>query len=75
MTIKDVANQLGVGWDFVKGLKKQHLERQFRQPKLRRLGGWRSTKSTSAAATSFARWCSLSTPERSCSWGQAPVKN
>ena len=27
----------GVGWDLVKGLKKEHLERQFRQPKLRYL--------------------------------------
>jgi transposase len=37
MTIKDVANHLGVGWDLAKGLRKEHLERQFRQPKLRYL--------------------------------------
>ena len=37
MTIMDVANHLGVGWDLAKGLRKEHLERQFRQPKLRYL--------------------------------------
>lgn len=35
MTIKDVANHLGVGWDLVKDLKKEHLECHFRQPRLR----------------------------------------
>ena len=37
MTIKDVANHLGVGWDLVKDLKKEYLERHFRQPRLRHL--------------------------------------
>jgi transposase len=37
MTIKDVANHLGGGWDLVKGIEKEHLERQFRQPKPRHL--------------------------------------
>ena len=34
MTIQDVANHLGVGWDLVKELKKTALARRYRQPKL-----------------------------------------
>lgn len=37
MTIRDVARHLGVGWDLIKEIKKEHLERKFRQPKLRHL--------------------------------------
>lgn len=35
MTIQDVACHLGVGWDLVKGIQKQHLRRRFAKPKLR----------------------------------------
>jgi len=37
MTIRDVARHLGVGWDLIKEIKKAHLERKFRQPKLSHL--------------------------------------
>ena len=33
-TIQDVARHLGVGWDLIKDLKKRHLQRHYRQPKL-----------------------------------------
>lgn len=36
-TIQDVARHLGVGWDLIKELKKRHLARRYRRPKLRRL--------------------------------------
>jgi transposase len=37
MTIQDVADHLGVGWDLVKDIQKRHLERHYAKPKLRRL--------------------------------------
>lgn len=37
MTIGDVARHLGVGWDMVKQIQKDHLRRRFARPKLRRL--------------------------------------
>lgn len=37
MTIKDVARHLGVSWDLIKDIQKQHLLRRFARPKLRRL--------------------------------------
>jgi transposase len=33
-TIQDVARHLGVSWDLIKELKKTHLRRHYRQPKL-----------------------------------------
>ena len=37
MTIQDVAQHLGVGWDLVKEIRKEDLQRRFRKPKLKRL--------------------------------------
>lgn len=37
MTIKDVAEHLGVGWDMVKEMQKRHLQRRFKKPKLKHL--------------------------------------
>lgn len=37
MTIKAVANHLGVSWDLVKEIQKQTLQRRFKKPKLKRL--------------------------------------
>jgi transposase len=37
MTIKDVACHLGVGWDTVKEIQKQDLQRRFAKPKLKHL--------------------------------------
>jgi transposase len=37
MTIKDVADHLGVGWDAVKDIQKRHLQRHFTKPKLKHL--------------------------------------
>ena len=37
MTIQDVANHLGVGWDTVKEIQRKNLERRFRKPKLKHL--------------------------------------
>ena len=37
MTIQDVAGHLGVGWDLVKEIQKDHLKKQFAKPKLRRV--------------------------------------
>src|ERR1700677_4114719 len=37
MTIKDVAEQLGVGWDMVKEMQKRRLQRRFAKPKLKHL--------------------------------------
>jgi transposase len=37
MTIRDVAEHLGVGWDLVKGIQKRSLSRRFRRVKLKRL--------------------------------------
>jgi transposase len=37
MTIQDVAHHLGISWDTVKDIQKQHLQRDFRKPKLRQL--------------------------------------
>jgi transposase len=37
MTIQDVARHLGVSWDTIKDIQKQHLQRQFSKPKLRQL--------------------------------------
>lgn len=34
MTIKDVADHLGVGWDTVKDIQQRHLEKHFAKPKL-----------------------------------------
>ena len=37
MTIKGVADHLGVGWDLVKDVRKRNLHRRFRKPKLKHL--------------------------------------
>lgn len=37
MTIKDVANHLGVGWDTIKDIQKRRLLRRFKKPKLKHL--------------------------------------
>jgi transposase len=37
MTIKDVADHLGVGWDAVKDIQKRHLQKHFTKPKLKHL--------------------------------------
>lgn len=37
MTIQDVAEHLGVGWDLIKDLQKRHLQRRFARPKLESL--------------------------------------
>jgi transposase len=37
MTIKDVAEHLGVSWDIIKDIQKRFLTRRFSRPKLRRL--------------------------------------
>lgn len=34
MTIRDVAQLLGVGWDMVKAIQKRYLTKRYRQPKL-----------------------------------------
>jgi transposase len=37
MTIKDVAEHLGVSWDVVKDIQKRHLQKRFSKPKLKHL--------------------------------------
>ena len=37
MTIKDVAEHLGVGWDMVKDIQKRYLHKKFAKPKLKHL--------------------------------------
>ena len=37
MTIKDVADHLGVSWDVIKEIQKRHLKRRFDKPKLKHL--------------------------------------
>ena len=37
MTIQDVARHLGVTWDTIKEIQKEHLERRFKKPRLRGL--------------------------------------
>jgi len=37
MTIKDVANHLGISWDIVKGMQKRHLKKRYKNPKLKEL--------------------------------------
>ena len=37
MTIKDVAEHLGVSWDVVKDIQKRHLHKKFAKPKLKHL--------------------------------------
>jgi transposase len=37
MTIKDVAEHLGVSWDVVKEIQKRHLRKKFAKPKLKHL--------------------------------------
>ena len=37
MTIQGVAQHLGLGWDLVKQIHKEHLHRQFAEPELRQL--------------------------------------
>jgi transposase len=37
MTIKDVAQHLGISWDVIKDIQKQDLQRRFGKPKLKRL--------------------------------------
>ena len=37
MTIKDVAEHLGIGWDAVKDIQKRHLQKRFTKPKLKHL--------------------------------------
>jgi transposase len=37
MTIKDVAQHLGVSWDVIKDIQKRYLERHFARPRLRHL--------------------------------------
>jgi transposase len=37
MTIQDVAQHLGVSWDTIKDIQKQHLQRHFSKPRLRKV--------------------------------------
>ena len=37
MTIKDVANHLGISWDVIKEIQKADLKRRFDKPKLKHL--------------------------------------
>ncbi len=37
MTIKDVARHLGISWDVIKDIQKQHLQQRFAKPKLKHL--------------------------------------
>ena len=37
MTIRDVANHLGVGWDLIKEIQKADLQRRFKKVKLKKL--------------------------------------
>jgi transposase len=37
MTIHDVARHLGVSWDTIKDIQKEHLQRHFSKPRLRKL--------------------------------------
>ena len=37
MTIKDVADHLGVGWDLVKDIQKRNYKRRFAKPRLKKL--------------------------------------
>lgn len=37
MTIKDVAEHLGVGWDTIKDIQQRHLQKHFAKPKLKHL--------------------------------------
>ena len=37
MTIQDVADHLVIGWDTIKGIQKEYLQRRFGKPKLRHL--------------------------------------
>jgi len=37
MTIKDVANHLGVSWDLIKEIQKRNLQRKYARPKLKHL--------------------------------------
>ncbi len=37
MTVQDVAEHLGIGWDTIKEIQKRYLKRRFERPKLRRL--------------------------------------
>ena len=37
MTIRDVAEHLGVGWDMIKDIQKRDLSRRFAKPKLKHL--------------------------------------
>ncbi|NWG75325.1 MAG: transposase, partial [Rubrivivax sp.] len=37
MTIKDVAEHLGISWDVIKDIQKAHLKRRYGRPKLKRL--------------------------------------
>ncbi len=37
MTIKDVADHLGITWDVIKGIQKRNLRRRFAKPKLKHL--------------------------------------
>lgn len=37
MTIKDVADHLGIGWDTIKDIQQCHLEKHFAKPKLKSL--------------------------------------
>jgi transposase len=37
MTIQDVANHLGVGWDLIKDIQKRDLSRRYAKPKLKHL--------------------------------------
>ena len=48
MTIRDVASQLGVGWDVIKDIQKRDLMRRFAKPRLKEsLRTWPSTRSLS----------------------------
>jgi hypothetical protein len=37
MTIKDVANHLGVSWDVIKDIQKRYLKTKFTRPELKNL--------------------------------------
>ena len=62
MTIKDVAEHLGIGWDAVKDIQKRHLQKRFTKPKLKQSAtvGRRYLRSPSAKDIATSRWCSIS---------------
>ena len=60
MTIKDVAEHLGIGWDAIKDIQKRHLQSVSRSPSSSICDCWPSTRSPSAKDIATSRWCSIS---------------